>query len=62
MAYQYLLLPKIELKGSKKVVLDYKEEYVERGYSANYFDKDITNDVKVKGKVNSNKLGKYEVT
>ena len=62
MAYQYLLLPKIELKGSKKIVLDYKEEYVERGYSANYFDKDITNDVKVKGKVNSNKLGKYEVT
>ena len=62
MAYNYLLLPKIELKGSKKITLDYKEEYIEKGYSANYFDEDITDDVKVKGKVNSEKLGEYEVT
>ena len=62
MAYNYLLLPKIELKGSKKITLDYKEEYIEKGYSANYFDEDITDDVKVKGKVDSEKLGEYEVT
>ena len=62
MAYNYLLLPRIELKGSKKITIDYKEEYVEKGYSANYFDKDVTDEVKVKGKVNSEKLGEYEVT
>ena len=37
-AYNYLFLPKIELKGSKKITIDYKEEYVEKGYSANYMD------------------------
>ena len=62
MAYNYLLLPKIELKGSKRVVIDYKEEYVEKGYKASYFDEDLTNDVKVKGKVDSEKLGTYEIT
>ncbi len=62
MTYYYLLLPDIELKGSKRIVLDYKEEYVEKGCSASYFDEDLTDDVKVKGKVNSEKLGEYEVT
>ena len=62
MAYNYLLLPKIELNGSKRVVIDYKEEYVEKGYKASYFDEDLTNDVKVKGKVDSEKLGTYEIT
>ena len=61
-AYNYLFLPRIELKGSKKITIDYKEEYVEKGYSANYMDKDVTDDVEVKGKVNSNKLGEYEVS
>ena len=31
MVYNYLLLPQIELKGSKKIFIDYKEEYIEKG-------------------------------
>lgn len=62
MIYNYLLLPKIELKGSKRVVIDYKENYVEKGYKASFFDEDLTKNVKVKGKVNSEKLGTYEIT
>lgn len=62
MIYNYLLLPKIELKGSKRVIIDYKENYVEKGYKASFFDEDLTENVKVKGKVNSEKLGTYEIT
>ena len=62
MVYNYLLLPKIELKGSKKVIVDYKEDYVEKGYKASFFDEDLTDKVKINGKVNSNKLGKYKIT
>lgn len=62
MIYNYLLLPKIELKGNKKIVLDYKEEYVEKGYKAEHFGDNITDDVVVNGKVNSKKLGTYEIS
>lgn len=62
MVYNFLLLPRIELNGSKKIVLEYQDDYVEDGYKANYFNEDLTDDVKVKGKVDSNKLGTYEVT
>ena len=62
MIYNYLLLPKIELKGNKKIVLDYKEEYVEKGYNAEHFGDNITDDVVVNGKVNSKKLGTYEIS
>ena len=61
MVYNYLLLPRIELKGSKRIVIDYQEEYIEKGYQARYFDEDLTKDVKVKGKVDTNKLGTYEI-
>ena len=57
-----LLFPKIQLNGNKDVVLNYKQKYVEKGFSANYFDDDLTSDVKVNGKVDSNKLGTYKIT
>ena len=59
--FQFLCFPKIDLKGDKKTVLNYKEKYVEKGYSAKYFGKDLTRDVKVSGKVHSNKLGTYKI-
>lgn len=62
MIYNYLLLPKIELKGSRKIVLDYNEEYVEKGYKAEHFGDNVTDNVKVNGKVNSKKLGTYEIS
>lgn len=55
-------IPQIKLDGKSKVILNYKEKYKESGYSAKLFNKDITNKVKVKGKVDSNKLGTYELT
>ena len=59
--YQFILLPKIDLKGSKKIVVDYKESYVEKGYKAKYLGSDVTDDVVVRGKVNSKKLGTYKI-
>ena len=58
----YVLLPTISLKGKTNLVLNYKEKYKEKGYKAFFLGKDITKDVKVSGKVNSNKLGDYEIT
>ena len=60
--YNILLIPRIKLKGKSVVVLNYKDKYVEKGYSASYLNKDITKSVKVKGKVNSEKLGTYEIS
>ena len=58
----WLFLPSISLKGNKYVVLDYKEQYVEKGYKALYMGNDITKKVKVSGKVNPKKLGEYDIT
>ena len=60
--YNFILLPKIDLKGKKTVVLNYKDKYVEKGYSASRLGSNLDDDVKVKGKVNEKKLGTYEIT
>ncbi len=56
------LFPRIELKGERIVTLNYKEKYKEAGYKAKFLKKDITDQVKVSGKVNSEKLGTYEIS
>ena len=56
-----LLFPIITLKGKKTVLINYKEKYKEAGYSASFLGQDLTKKVKVKGKVNSSKLGKYKI-
>ncbi len=54
------LSPRIILKGSDKVELNYQEKYKEKGAYAKYlFTKDKK--VKINGKVNSNKLGTYKI-
>ena len=58
----YLLFPQIKLKGDRVVVLNYKEEYKEKGYTAKKNDKDISGKVKVSGKVNTSKLGTYKIS
>ncbi len=58
----YIVLPQIKLKGGNKVVIEYQEKYKEKGYKAKYLGKDLTDEVKVKGKVNSKKLGEYKIT
>lgn len=60
--FEYLLMPQINLKGTSTVVIDYKEKYNEKGYEAEFLGDDISKDVKTSGKVNSKKLGTYEIT
>ena len=59
--YEFILLPKIDLKGKETTIVKYDSKYVEKGYTAKYLGKDITKDVKVSGKVNPKKLGTYEI-
>ena len=56
-----IFYPKITLKGSTTVTLNYKEMYKEEGYKAKILFKDVTNRVKVNGKINSKKLGNYKI-
>ena len=58
----YLLFPQIKLKGDNVVVLNYKDEYKEKGFTAKRIDKDISDEVKVSGKVNTSKLGTYKIS
>ena len=58
---QNFFLPQIHLKGHYNTTLSYKEKYVEKGYKASFFGKDITKDVDVQGKVNEKKLGTYKI-
>ena len=55
------LFPIITLKGKKNVLINYKEKYREAGYSASFLGRDLTKKVKVSGRVNSTKLGKYKI-
>ena len=57
-----LLIPKIDLNGNKKIIVDYKEKYIEKGYEASFLGNDISDDVQVSGIVNTKKLGTYEIT
>ena len=57
-----LLFPKITLKGKSRITLNYMDKYVERGYDAKYFGKNLTSNVKVDGHVNTKKLGTYKIT
>ena len=59
---QLFIFPQIKLSGGKKIIVEYKELYKEKGYKASYFGKNISNDVKVSGKVNTEKLGDYKIT
>ena len=61
-AYNFLLVPKIDLKGGNKIKITYKTEYKEKGYKSTYLGKDLTDKVKTEGKVNTTKIGEYKVT
>lgn len=57
--YRMMFLPRIELKGNRVVEVEYLDKYQEEGYLSSYQGKDITDLVKIKGKVNTSKIGKY---
>ena len=50
---------KIELKGKKYIVLNYLDNYEDKGATAFYKNKDISKDIKVKKNINFEKLGTY---
>ena len=58
----FILFPHIKLKGSSKITINYKTVYKEKGFTASKLKDDLTKDVKVTGKVNSDKLGEYKIT
>ena len=60
--YEFLLLPQIHLKGKRNIVLNYKQAYKEKGFSATFLGKDVTKEVKVSGTVKEKKLGTYHIT
>ena len=60
--YYFVISPQIHLKGKKRLILSYNEEYKEKGFKASFLGKDITKKVVTKGKVNKNKLGEYKIS
>ena len=62
LVYDFILMPRIDLKDGGVIKINYKEKYSEKGYTAHHFGKDLTKDVKVSGKVNTDKLGTYKIT
>lgn len=55
-------IPKISLKGKTIVTIYQNQKYIEPGYKAtDPSDGNITNKVKVKGNINTNKEGTYEL-
>ena len=57
----YFFVPQIELKGKKRVVIDYNDKYSDAGYDASYMWENINDEVLVTGEVDSSKLGTYEI-
>ncbi len=57
-----ILKPKMVLVGNKHITLTINDQYVELGAKAKYFDKDISNQIEIKGEVDTNKIGTYIVT
>ena len=57
----FFMPPKFELKKGD-LTLEYGTKYKEPGYKVTKLGKDYTKKVKVVGKVNGNKVGKYKIT
>lgn len=60
----FLVFPQIYLTGGKSININYKDEFKDPGYKANYLGTNLTKKVKVSGldKVDTSKLGTYKVT
>lgn len=57
----YFMFAQIDLNGKTNMVLEYKSDYVEKGFTAKRLNVDISKQVKVTGDVDTNKLGVYEI-
>lgn len=56
----FLFTPRIKV-NKKNEFINYNSEYIESGYTAKNIFKDYYKDVKVLGKVNTKKVGKYKI-
>ena len=52
---------KLELIGDSEVQVEVKSEYNDSGAEARFFNKDMTSKIKRTGKVDTSKLGEYEI-
>ncbi len=53
--------PNIELKGNEVLEIPYNKEYIDPGYIATFIVHNVTNKVKVKGNVDTTKIGIYKI-
>ena len=58
----YLISPKVEFNGQKKLTLNYGDKYKEVGVTAKFLGKDISDKVKITNNINYKKIGTYEIT
>lgn len=53
--------PKIYINGNKNITINLGEKYKEQGAKAIESNKDISNKIKIKGNVDTNKIGTYKI-
>ena len=54
-------IPKIKLNGSKIIEINYGEMYQEKGCTATYLGKNITDKIWYEGVVDNSKVGRYVI-
>ena len=57
----YIFIPKIKL-DKKSIDINVHDKYEAINYKATYLDKDVSDEVKISGEVDSNRVGRYKVT
>lgn len=60
--YQIANIPKILLNGNKTITMNLYETYNEEGAQAYRNKENISNELKIKGSIDTNKPGNYEIT
>lgn len=58
----FIIKPKIILNGTTSMTVSMNKQYSEPGYKANMDGKDVSDKVKIKGNVDTDKPGTYEIT
>lgn len=57
----HVFVPSIDLNGNSKVEIPYNTEYIESGATSKFFGKDLTSKIKIKGTVDTSKIGTYTI-
>lgn len=59
--YAYFATPELSLIGDKEVIVPLKGNYEEKGATAKLANEDITDSIKIDSKLDTNKVGVYEI-